>query len=317
MTETALPAQTKANRRPLWSRLRDNPVILKELRSRMRGNRAFVILTVYVGLISALVAVVYIAFISSNDIGFSPDTRQIMGKTIFGLVVLAQLGMISFVAPGLTAGAISSERERQTFDLLRTTLLPGRALVRGKLLSALVYLFLLLFAALPLQSIAFLFGGVELAELLISTLMLVVTTISFCCAGLFFSSIVKRTLPSTVLAYAFSNLLLFGLPFMVLTLMTMLIPIIEQAVFSGSNEIAEVFFLVIAWVLISVNPFLTAIVSEVLLIEQGDLFFSVQSVGPFSNFPVPSPWIIYCIIFLVISFVLYQISVGMVTRKAV
>ena len=317
MTETTLPAPAKPKPRSQFRSLRDNPVVLKELRSRMRGNRAFIILTVYVGLISALVAIVYISFVSTNDFGFSPDTRQIMGKTIFGLVVLAQLGMISFVAPGLTAGAISSERERQTFDLLRTTLLPGRSLVRGKLLSALVYLLLLLFAALPLQSIAFLFGGVELAELLISTLMLVVTTIAFCCAGLFFSSIVKRTLPSTVLAYAFSNLLLFGLPFMVLTLMTLLIPIIEQAVFSGSNEIAELFFLVIAWLLVSVNPFLTAIVSEVLLIDQGDLFFSMQSVGPFSNFPVPSPWIIYCIIFLVISFILYQISVSMVTRKEV
>ena len=317
MTETAIPTPRQSALSSLWKKLSDNPVVLKELRSRMRGNRAFIILTIYLALISGIVGLVYLTFVASNSTGFNPDTRQILGKTIFGLVVMAQLGMISFVAPGLTAGAISSERERQTFDLLRTTLLPGRSLVRGKLLSALIYLFLLLFAALPLQSIAYLFGGVELGEFLISTLMLIVTTLAFCTAGLFFSSIVKRTLPSTVLAYAFSNMLLFGLPFLVLTMMTLLIPLIEQAVFSGSNEIAEVFFLVIAWLLISVNPFLTAVVSEVFLIEEGALFFSMQSVGPISNFPVPSPWIIYCIIFIVVSFLLYQFSVSTVNRKEV
>ena len=104
---------------------------------------------------------------------------------------------------------------------------------------------------------------------------------------------------------------------MVLSMLTLLIPLIEQTVFNGSNEIAEVGFMVIAWLLVSVNPFLTAVVSEVFLIEEGALFFSLQRVGPISNFPVPSPWLIYCTIFMGISIILYQFSVNTVTRKEV
>ena len=39
----------------------DNPVVLKELRGRMRGARAFVVLTVYLVLLGAFSSLVYVA----------------------------------------------------------------------------------------------------------------------------------------------------------------------------------------------------------------------------------------------------------------
>src|SRR3972149_5434733 len=137
-------------------RFRRNPVVMKELRGRMRGGKAFVILTIYLLLLSTAISIVFLAFTASQNPVGSSDVRQVLGKAIFGMVVGMELFTVSFIAPALTSGAISSEREHQTFDLLRTTLLPARSFVLGKLFSSLFYIVLLLFAALPLQSLAFL-----------------------------------------------------------------------------------------------------------------------------------------------------------------
>ena len=63
MSHNILDQTTKApkERPSLSGRLHDNPVALKELRSRMRGGRAFVVLTIYLVLVSALVILIYIS----------------------------------------------------------------------------------------------------------------------------------------------------------------------------------------------------------------------------------------------------------------
>jgi ABC-type transport system involved in multi-copper enzyme maturation permease subunit len=114
----------------------DNPVILKELRGRMRGRQAFILLTVYLGLIAVLIGFIYLTTATGSSGRWNPSQRQDVGKAVFGAVVLLELLLVSFIGPGLTAGAITAEREHQTFDLLRTTLLSARSLVLGKLGSA-------------------------------------------------------------------------------------------------------------------------------------------------------------------------------------
>src|SRR5258707_12912768 len=140
-------------------RLFSNPVVLKELRGRMRGTRAFVVLTVYLTLMSGFALLLYVLYATSlNYSGVTPGGT--IGRVLFIGIVGVELFLVTFIAPTFTAGAISGERERQTYDLLRTTLLPASRLIIGKLISALSYVFLLLLAAIPLQSLAFLFGGV-------------------------------------------------------------------------------------------------------------------------------------------------------------
>src|SRR3954463_4400854 len=152
-------------------RLVRNPVVLKELRGRMRGMRAFVVMTIYLALMSGFTTLLYVLYSSSlNYYGFTSGGT--IGRVLFVGIVGVELFLVTFIAPTFTAGAISGERERQTYDLLRTTLLPARSLVVGKLISALSYVLLLLLAAIPLQSIAFLFGGVTESEVVLSFVIL-------------------------------------------------------------------------------------------------------------------------------------------------
>src|SRR5690606_6932354 len=127
---------------------------------------------------------------------------------IFGIELL----LIVFIAPAFTAGAITGERERQTYDLLKTTLLASPSFVLGKLESALSYILLLLLAAIPLQSIAFLFGGVSELEVLLSFVILMVTAIALGTVGIYFSAVAPRTLAASVRAYTVALAVTFGVP---------------------------------------------------------------------------------------------------------
>jgi ABC-2 type transport system permease protein len=194
MAEAVVPAPTTAPARPrpsLRGWLTRNPVVLKELRGRMRGPRAFVVLTTYLLLMSGFVTLLYVVYIASTNNVYSNPGSQLIGKFVFGAVVGIELLLVCFIAPAFTAGSISGEREHQTYDLLRTTLLTASQLVLGKLASALSYILLLLVAAVPLQSLAFLLGGVALEEVLIATVLLVATAFLFGTSGIFFSSFMR------------------------------------------------------------------------------------------------------------------------------
>jgi ABC-type transport system involved in multi-copper enzyme maturation permease subunit len=315
--------EQKSVTKPKWPEraaawLRSNPVTLKELRGRMRGRRAFIVLTAYLLVISFVIGITYFLYVNSlnSSPGYNTTSRQLIGKLIFGVVTGMQLVGLTFIVPALTSGAISAEREHQTYDLLRVTLLPARGIVGGKLVSALVFVFLLLFAALPLECIAFLFGGVAPEEVALSVLLLVVISISFCAVGLFFSSIFKSTLASTVLSYAVPILTIFGLPLLLLILSGLLgnflssifdsqkmAPAAIQAVFS------------VLWFFVCLHPIAAAVGTEMLLLEQHTLFTYTTNIT--ANVPVTmiSPWLPYTLLTLTISLILLLLSIRFARRR--
>ena len=292
-------------RRFFFNKLLDNPIIAKELKGRMRGRQGFVLLTAYLGLISLVIASVYLYSIPRGNTFNSPDALQDLGKQTFQVVVVLELLMIVFIGPALTSGAISSERERGTFDLLRTSLLSSRALVLGKLGSAVVYLLLLILAALPLQSMAFFLGGVDIAEMLVSLVILVVSTLLFCTLGLYFSSLVKRTIISTVLSYT-------ALIFPNIALVVMFYMLINSGIGISSLSLEDqMSVLFIIWILISTNPFIAAYVTEMMLVEEQSLFLIQTPDMPFVLF---SPWILYVIFSITMTILMIWLIVFYLNR---
>lgn len=287
--------------------------MLKELRARMRGSRAFALLTVYLGALALLVILVYLVFLTSDAPMSSVNDRRTLGKAIFSIIVGTELMALIFIAPGLTAGAISSEKERQTFDLLRTTLLPARSLVLGKFAAALSFLLLLILAALPLQSLAFLFGGVAVEEVLIGLLLLIVTAVAFSAAGMLFSSFLDRPLASTVLAYGFAILLVFGPPFLFLVFSGLF-----GMAFSGLggrlSVTAEMLLILGGWLLVSSNPLSTAVATEVILTQQQNAWTFSLPLSRGASLTLPAPWILYCLIQLLLSLIMIWASIRLVRR---
>jgi ABC-type transport system involved in multi-copper enzyme maturation permease subunit len=225
-----------------------------------------------------------------------------------------ELFMVSLIGPTLTAGAIASEREHQTFEILRATALSARSLVLGKLGASLAYLLLLIVAALPIESIAFLLGGVALEEVLVSSLMLVVTALFYCSLGLFFSSFMKRTTSANVASYVTIVLsyILLGVVFYILTM----IEINSYASYGTyRNDTAwETFLSILMWTLISVNPLLAATMSEVILVEDQSLWTTSQSLFGGQSLTFVSPWILYTLIYIGLSLLMIFLSIRFVNR---
>ncbi len=190
-------------------------VCVKELRGRMRGRRAFIAITFYVGLLAAFATMLYsIANQSFNSGGGSAFVSAQLGQTIFiGLLLLETL-LVLVLTPAFTAGVISGEREKQTFDMLVTTPISPLAIVLGKLVSALAWTFLLIVASIPLTSLVFVFGGAGPDDLIRGYLVLFSTAVGVGAIGTFFSSLARRTQVATVLTYVSLLALTLGTGFL-------------------------------------------------------------------------------------------------------
>lgn len=181
-------------------RLEMNPIVIKELRSRMRGWRAFAVLTGVLAFLAGISYLLYRVVLESTRYSSTP-VSPIVGQTLFMGLAMVELMMICFVTPAVTAGTISSEQERLTYEmLLATPLKPGRVLW-GKLISALSYVFLLILAAVPLSSLVFIFGGVALRDMVKALAVLLATAVTLGVVGVFMSTWLRRTVRATVLSY--------------------------------------------------------------------------------------------------------------------
>jgi ABC-2 type transport system permease protein len=180
--------------------LLDNPLIVKDAVSRMRSWRAPMIVTIYLGLLGAFG---YASFVSAAVMGPANRTSGSaqIGAIVFSSLAFIQLSLVSLFAPALAAGAISGERERQTFDVLLVSRMTAVGIVWGKLVASVAFMLLLILAALPLFAAVFLFGGIDFEQFLVTQILTVTTAISIGAVSLFLSAVFRRTLPSTVVAY--------------------------------------------------------------------------------------------------------------------
>lgn len=299
------------NKRPsLFGRLiRRNPIALKELRGRMRGARAFVVLSVYVALMSLFAVLLYAIYNLQASQTLSTQGGEI-GKLIFGGVVAVELFLVCFIAPAFTASAISGERERQTFQILRTTLLPARRIVIGKLISALAYVLLLLLVAIPLQSLAFLMGGVTMPEVLISIELLIVTALAFGVVGIFFSAVTTRTLGATVLTYVIVLVMTIALPLAGLTFLG----VVAAALNTINNPTLEAIMIYGFGLLGCTNPVSTAVLTEIALLNHGTAMVFTMTLSNGANIWVPAPWIVYTVLYVVMTLILIGMTVRRVRR---
>ncbi|MGG1660762.1 ABC transporter permease [Brevibacillus sp. NRS-1366] len=183
-----------------WKRLR-NPVLFNEWKMRMRTNRSPWIIFLYLLTLGGM-TLLYIFLQTNGGSYYNPNqTRELLM-----MLSILQLGMIGFVVPGLTAGVISGERERQTLSILLTTNVSATRLILGKWLASLSFMTFLVFATIPLYAIVFLYGGISPVQLIKVFSFYVITMFAIGSIGVLLSTLIKRTGIATVVSYA----LVFG-----------------------------------------------------------------------------------------------------------
>lgn len=94
-----------------------NPILERELKTRMRSWKTAMLLFGYLALLGLVVAFAFFAESNSYRYGaYGFDPTVVTG--IYSAITLFQLGLLLFILPIFTATSISGERERQTLDLL-------------------------------------------------------------------------------------------------------------------------------------------------------------------------------------------------------
>ena len=212
---TALVARLRA-RPPLMPGI--SAILVKDLRGRMRGRRAFLTLTIYLILLAGIGWMIerLIEQNVASCFGCVQTTlaSASIGRGVFDGILMLQTLIVAVFAPASTAGAISGEREHQTLDLLAVTPISSVAIVVGKLLSALAWIFILVLASIPISGLVFLFGGVGLDDLIRGYIVVLATAVGLGSFGLFFSSWLKRTGVSIGLTFVVMIVFAIGTTFL-------------------------------------------------------------------------------------------------------
>ncbi|MDQ1404154.1 MAG: type transport system permease protein [Actinomycetota bacterium] len=195
-------------RRPL------NPVLARELRVRMRGRQAAVVLTLYLTILSLFL---YLTYRSVTDIAALSGISSVAssasaGRNVFQWLLVVMLALVCFIVPGLTGGAITGERERQTLIPLQVTLMKPLSILLGKLGASVAFTLFLVVAALPLIGVAFVLGGVSVGEVIAGTAIVLFIALVLAVFSLGWSSVFRRSQLATVTSYAITLFLVLGTP---------------------------------------------------------------------------------------------------------
>jgi ABC-2 type transport system permease protein len=200
-----------------------NPVLNKEIKLRFRSFKSFLGIFFYLAVLGA-VALGFIFMQTQFGGGFF---RPEQSRTLFMVLSMGQLALIIFMTPGLTAGVISGERERQTLNILLSTGQSSLSIILSKLVSSIAFLFLMVIGSLPLYSIVFLYGGVSPNMVMLTFLVYIITMLGIGSIGIMISTLIRRTIVSIITTYGITLMLMVGV---------VLVYIFFQSVFLSYNH---------------------------------------------------------------------------------
>ncbi|MHC4090688.1 MAG: ABC transporter permease [Planctomycetota bacterium] len=145
-----------------WHLVPANPIVVRVVLGASRRPRHLWLRFAY---LSILVMVVLIALIPKTSGGGSLSDLAKGASATFKWASITQLALMCFLAPIFTAGAITQEKDAQTFNILLSTPLSNAQIVFGSLLSRLYFVIMLLAAGLPIFFITMVYGGVTASQI--------------------------------------------------------------------------------------------------------------------------------------------------------
>ncbi len=155
-----------------WRLVPANPILLRVVETGGKRRRDLIIRCAYLGLLIVLV----IFSLTSSDVGgASLGSLAKTSAQVFQHLSYLQLALVALLAPIFTAGAITQERDSQTYDILLSTPLSNGQIVLGSLLSRLFFVVALLISGIPIFSITQIFGGVSISSIVVSFLIAAAT----------------------------------------------------------------------------------------------------------------------------------------------
>lgn len=241
-----------------------NPVLDRELRQRSRSAKSVIVMSLLLAALSGVLYIVYLASTSNNEFRDPLETLSSgIGAVMFEIVLFAELGLLLLIIPGVSASAISGERDRQTLIPLQITLMGRGSILFGKVAASSAFVLLLLIASAPLLAVPYLLGGVSLFRILMGFLATLITGVLYATLGVSCSAYFRRTQTATLMTYVMIVLLTIG----------SIITVVVMGIFQNlDGDFSDPSFVPLYW-----NPFVGVADAA------GEFDRAFDSQGPFSG----------------------------------
>lgn len=162
-----------------------NPIFAMELKLKIKNVSLPVIIMLYNVFFAFISIISFVSFYNLNDAGW--DSAFLDFISVFFILGILQCAFIFILSPIGTASAIAGERERGTLDLLLASPMRPRQIIFGKLWANMFVLFLFSLSSMPILSIGFIFGEVDLEQCLFFFILICLTAYYCSCIGLYCS----------------------------------------------------------------------------------------------------------------------------------
>ena len=182
-----------------------NPVLIKEFRTRPMLQTHWLMRAVLSALVASILLMVVVIFGVGEYVSESLST-PLLAATVVAILMAA---LVILVGPAMTSGAICADRESGVWDLLRVTRMSSWRIVSGKFQASIIPLLLLTGATVPALLIVLAFQ-MSLLDNVLRVLAVVGVTVAFVATcGMLFSSFASKT--STATAWTYAVVLSIGL----------------------------------------------------------------------------------------------------------
>lgn len=145
-----------------WNLLPGNPILVRVVAAASKRPQHFWARLSYLAALFAVLLVMGSNIFSTQAASLAELAKK--SSQTFMAVSMVQLFLMSFIAPVFTAGAITQEKDANTFHILLTTPLTNAQIVIGMLFSRLFFVLAMLIAGVPIFCITMLYGGVTARE---------------------------------------------------------------------------------------------------------------------------------------------------------
>ena len=180
-----------------------NPIFEREVKAAARDPKVIGLIIAFLALLSSI-----LIFLWPSSGVFSLASDKSM--EIFTIFLMSNLALIILLVPALTSPSLTTERENNSFDLIKTSLLTPGEMLRGKLMSSLALIVVVVLVSMPIGALCSLSGGIGPSLLLRAYAVITMAAITYGILGLALSALCRRTFTALMTSYLAVALLAGG-----------------------------------------------------------------------------------------------------------
>jgi len=205
-----------------------NPIFQRELVTALRAPRSAWTLAITIGLLTAITLALWPA-------GGLYSLGEQASHTLLSSVSLGGLLLALLIAPAFTATSLTAEKENASYDLLTHTLLRPWQIAWGKIVSAQLYLLLLVLAIAPILAATLFLGGTGARQLVLVFAVITLAAVSTGLLGFAVSAWSRESFTALVITYSGTLIwcVLPLLPVLLLRGLTLLVPMLGAITYSS------------------------------------------------------------------------------------